>query len=79
MIDIFVQAADRVSRQTGIKKAVLSGGVFNNAIVLNGICLGLENKGMRVYTHEQVPCGDGGISLGQAVAAAANVLKGTEQ
>ncbi|MEA2059285.1 MAG: hypothetical protein U9P10_01920 [Thermodesulfobacteriota bacterium] len=42
-------------------------------------CCGLENKGMRVYTHEQVPCGDGGISLGQAVAAAANVLKGTEQ
>ncbi|MFO7884342.1 MAG: carbamoyltransferase HypF [Desulfobacteraceae bacterium] len=79
VIDIFVQAADRVSRQTGIKKAVLSGGVFNNAIVLNGICLGLENKGMRVYTHEQVPCGDGGISLGQAVAAAAKVLNRTEQ
>ena len=67
----FTDAAVHVSRKTGIKRAVLSGGVFNNAIILNGIYKGLEKRGLTVYTHTKVPAGDGGISLGQAVIAGA--------
>jgi hydrogenase maturation protein HypF len=67
----FVAAASRVKQDTGIKTAVLSGGVFNNTLVLNKTILGLENQGFTVYTHTKVPTGDGGISLGQALVAAA--------
>ncbi|MEA1969832.1 MAG: carbamoyltransferase HypF [Thermodesulfobacteriota bacterium] len=74
VIDIFIKSAMVVSEKTGLKKAVLSGGVFNNSIILNGISHGLEKRGITVYTHTQVPCGDGGISLGQAVVAGARAM-----
>jgi hydrogenase maturation protein HypF len=70
----FVDAASRVKEDTGIHKAVLSGGVFNNNLVLNQTILGLENEGFTVYTHTKVPTGDGGISLGQALVAAATTI-----
>jgi hydrogenase maturation protein HypF len=71
LVDAFVTAAVRVSRETGIEKTVLSGGVFNNDIILTRMIKALEENHLTVYTHTQVPAGDGGISLGQAVAAAA--------
>jgi len=71
LVDGFVAAALRVGRDTGIKKAVLSGGVFNNNIVLNHTIIELEKKGFAVYTHTRVPTGDGGIPLGQVLVAAA--------
>ena len=69
VIQGFSRAALEVSRETGIGQVVLSGGVFNNGLILSGILKRLENEGMRVYTHGRVPAGDGGISLGQAVIA----------
>lgn len=71
VVESFVEAAGMVKERTHITKAVLSGGVFNNGFILTGICRGLEKIGFTVYTHTQVPCGDGGISLGQAVIAGA--------
>ncbi len=71
LVNAFVAAADRVGGDTGIKKAVLSGGVFNNDFVLNHTILGLEKKGFTVFTHSKVPTGDGGIALGQVLVAAA--------
>ncbi len=67
----FVQAAENVSIKTGIRKVVLSGGVFNNDRIIAGMTGCLEEKKFKVYTHSKVPAGDGGISLGQAVIAAA--------
>jgi len=49
----------------------LSGGVFQNLIVAHRAAARLEARGFRVLTHSRVPCNDGGISLGQAVIAAA--------
>jgi hydrogenase maturation protein HypF len=49
----------------------LSGGVFQNLLLLTETVARLEACGFRVLTHAQVPCNDGGISLGQAVVAAA--------
>jgi len=49
---------------------VLSGGVFQNAILLGGLTDALEKKGLRVFSHTSVPSNDGGISLGQAAIAA---------
>jgi hydrogenase maturation protein HypF len=45
--------------------------VFQNVIILEGMIRTLAEAGFQVYTPEQVPANDGGISLGQAVAAAA--------
>jgi hydrogenase maturation protein HypF len=71
LVQAFLMATVNVSRQTGIKKIVLSGGVFNNDIILNLMIRALEENNLTVYTHTKVPFGDGGICLGQAVIAAA--------
>jgi hydrogenase maturation protein HypF len=49
---------------------VLSGGCFQNARLAESIVRGLRPE-FRVYLHERVPPGDGGIALGQAMVAAA--------
>jgi len=47
----------------------LSGGVFQNMLLLERTTDRLETQGFRVLRHRQVPPNDGGISLGQAVIA----------
>ena len=49
-----------------LHSVVLSGGVFQNRMVLNGVRSRLLGEGLKVYTNEAVPVNDGGISLGQA-------------
>ena len=58
-----------ISNKTGISQVVLSGGVFQNRLLLRKTVSRLEGSGFTVFTHHQVPCNDGGISLGQAVIA----------
>jgi hydrogenase maturation protein HypF len=55
----------------GLSAVALSGGVFQNLLLLNRAVGQLEERGFRVLLHSRVPCNDGGISLGQAVIAAA--------
>ncbi|HWG14885.1 MAG TPA: carbamoyltransferase HypF [Streptosporangiaceae bacterium] len=55
----------------GLSTVALSGGVFQNLTLLTETVTRLQARGFRVLTHTQVPCNDGGISLGQAVVAAA--------
>ncbi|GAH12059.1 unnamed protein product, partial [marine sediment metagenome] len=50
-------------------EVALSGGVFQNRLLLRKTINLLENNGFQVFTHRQVPCNDGGIALGQAVIA----------
>ncbi|NUN50270.1 MAG: carbamoyltransferase HypF, partial [Candidatus Brocadiae bacterium] len=58
-----------VARRTGLQSVVLSGGCFQNG-VLTGRAVGmLENEGFRVFRHQRVPPNDGGLALGQALAA----------
>ena len=58
-----------ISDKTGITQVVLSGGVFQNRLLLRKAVSLLEADGFKVFTHQQVPCNDAGISLGQAVIA----------
>jgi hydrogenase maturation protein HypF len=58
-----------IADDTGIAQVALSGGVFQNRLLLRKTVRLLENSGFQVFTHRQVPCNDGGISLGQAVIA----------
>ena len=55
----------------GLGTVALSGGVFQNLLLLHATVGRLEARGFRVLLHSRVPCNDGGISLGQAVVAAA--------
>ncbi len=55
----------------GLGTAALSGGVFQNLLLLRETVSRLEARGFRVLVHSRVPCNDGGISLGQAVVAGA--------
>ena len=54
-----------VARRWGGPQVVLSGGCFQNALLTQRVNSRLAQSGFRVFTHRQVPPGDGGISLGQ--------------
>src|SRR5262249_34343315 len=57
----------------GLGTVALSGGVFQNLLLLNATVTRLEARGFRVLLHSRVPCHDGGISLGQALVVASSV------
>lgn len=57
----------RIAKRTGIREVALSGGVFQNVLLLNRLQAALEKSGLTCITHRRVPANDGGISLGQAV------------
>ncbi len=59
-----------VARRAGVGQVALSGGVFQNAYLVEHAAALLEESGFRVFTHQRVPANDGGIALGQAVLAA---------
>lgn len=67
--DVILSICGQLARETGINKIALSGGVFQNCLLLELAVKGLEAKGMTVLMHKDVPVNDGGIALGQAVIA----------
>lgn len=76
LIDAFASVADKMREETELVRVVLSGGCFQNKILLEGAVDKLRKSGFDVYCHQQVPANDGGISLGQAVIAASMIQKG---
>jgi hydrogenase maturation protein HypF len=69
MPQVVVEMCRRFAKRNGISKVVLSGGVFQNRLLLRLTVAALEKVGFSVFTHRQVPTNDGGVSLGQAVIA----------
>lgn len=65
-----------IREETGISHAALSGGVFQNRLLLVLTRKALKREGFTVYTHRMVPANDGGIALGQAAAAMRALQKG---
>lgn len=61
----------RLRDRTGVTTVALSGGVFQNMLLLDRTVKLLSDKGFRVLTHVRIPPNDGGISFGQAAVAAA--------
>ncbi|HEV8424319.1 MAG TPA: carbamoyltransferase HypF [Actinomycetes bacterium] len=66
-----IAACQALRDATGLETAALSGGVFQNLLLLERVTTGLERRGFRVLVHARVPPNDGGISLGQAAVAGA--------
>jgi len=60
----------QIRRTHRINEVGLTGGVFQNALLLRLSCRYLSENGFEVFTHSKVPCNDGGICLGQAWIAA---------
>ncbi len=76
LIALLFQLAQRLRQETGINQIALSGGCFQNRILLEGLLHALRVQDFTVLTHHQVPTNDGGISLGQAAIAAAHITAG---
>jgi len=70
LVEVFARLATLIRNQTGLDHVCLSGGTFQNLFLLENLRSRLEQCGFRVFAHSEVPCGDGGLSLGQAVVAA---------
>ncbi|MCW3043020.1 MAG: carbamoyltransferase HypF [Actinobacteria bacterium] len=66
-----VETCSRVRDATGLAEVALSGGTFQNLLLLERVMCGLESEGFSAYRHRRVPANDGGISLGQAMVAGA--------
>lgn len=64
------EAILRVARLAGLPRVVLTGGCFQNGLLLSLARQRLEEGGFTVYRHRDIPSNDGGLSLGQAVVAA---------
>ena len=56
----------RIREKTGEQDVALSGGVFTNRLLTGRVLALLKKAGFHVYLNHQVPCNDGGLSLGQA-------------
>ncbi len=66
----------RIRDRTGLATVAVSGGVFQNQLLLTQVTDLLEERGFRVLAHSRVPCNDGGVSLGQAAVALARARAG---
>lgn len=72
LVSVFVRLASLPRDRTLLNRVCLSGGTFNNVDLSQKLEERLTCEGFEVFTHREVPAGDGGISLGQAVIAAQN-------
>ena len=69
-----IVACQKARKESGRGTAALSGGVFQNQLLLKMVDEGLQKEGFKVLRHRLVPPNDGGIALGQAVYAMNNSL-----
>jgi hydrogenase maturation protein HypF len=67
--DSVVSVAERSREQYGVRRVVLSGGVWQNMKLLRRSLTALQKAEFQAYVHQKVPCNDGGIALGQAAVA----------
>jgi hydrogenase maturation protein HypF len=75
IVALFAEVCASVRNESELNRVVLSGGCFQNSILLAGLIQKLESLNFQVFAHRQVPTNDGGISLGQAMVAAAIAMQ----
>jgi hydrogenase maturation protein HypF len=69
LVDALARLAQALSAAHGLDTVALSGGVFQNRTLFEALSRRLRAAGLTVLTHQRVPSNDGGLALGQAVAA----------
>ena len=70
---VLVEAAEKIREKTELNRVCLSGGCFLNTLLLETMIGEMKERSFEVFFHTEVPAGDGGISLGQAVIAGRRV------
>lgn len=65
LVETFVALSINIRNQTHINQVVLSGGVFQNRLLFEGLSQSLLKRNFEVIAHKNVPTNDGGIALGQ--------------
>lgn len=70
-----IAACARVAERRGLETVILSGGVFQNRVLLERTTARLDAAGLRVLVPRRLPANDGGIAFGQAAVAAARLAR----
>ncbi len=73
LAEVTAQVCSLIKEDTGYEKLVLSGGVFQNALLLNMVMRRLRERGLKVYIHSRFPPNDECISVGQVAVAAEKI------
>jgi len=73
LVEGFVQLATLLREKTALDRVCLSGGTFHNIYLSQRLEERLSEAGFEVFSQKEVPSGDGGLSLGQALVAAAKL------
>ncbi len=76
LISAAAEQLARISRASGLRRVVLSGGVFQNMYIMNRLPARLRAEGLEVYCHSRVSANDEGVSLGQAMVLEENYVPG---
>jgi hydrogenase maturation protein HypF len=69
LVAVILEVCRRMRSDLQLDRVCLSGGCFQNALLLEGCLDTLRRDGFEVFIHREVPANDGGISLGQAAIA----------
>jgi hydrogenase maturation protein HypF len=69
---------ETIAGRSGLRAVALSGGCYQNRILLRLVVPRLEQAGLSVLLHRQVPCNDGGLALGQAAIACCSAASGEQ-
>jgi len=70
LVAVLVELAEKIRAQRELSRVCLSGGCFQNVLLFESLLAALRKQQFEVYFHSEVPAGDGGLSLGQALVAA---------
>ena len=76
IVEMLAEMCVQARQHTGLQTVALSGGVFQNRLLLEQLITVLKQSAFQVYTNRRVPPNDGGLALGQLAIAAALVSKG---
>jgi hydrogenase maturation protein HypF len=73
LAEVLAELASRLRERSGLERICLSGGTFQNVYLFERLCDRLGKEKFQVFSQSEVPAGDGGLSLGQALVAAKKI------
>jgi hydrogenase maturation protein HypF len=76
LAEMVAVVCEGIRASDALDRVCLSGGVFQNALLLERTANNLRERGFDVIAHSRVPSNDGGIALGQAAVAAERIRRG---